>query len=77
MTVQELIVFLQSQPQDVPVIFQHFSDYADLEAADIHLVPATSKEIVVRQGRHIGYRSWQWPKNEVAVFEDVLVFPGN
>lgn len=37
MTVAELIAFLQTQPQDLPVVYQLYSEQALLKADDIHI----------------------------------------
>lgn len=67
MTVAELIAFLQTQPQDLPVAYRCYSEYCLLEVKDIevkHLCPP---------------RSDGWVANERPdkPTQDYLTLPGN
>lgn len=67
MTVAELIAFLQTQPQDLQVLYQCYSEGALLEAEDIKVEswqPAREDKWVHRQR----------PDRES---QSYLVFPGN
>lgn len=67
MTVADLIAFLQTQPQDLPVAYQFCSDYSMLEAKDIHI----EKLCLPRNDRYV-----QAARPDLAKVP-YLVFPGN
>lgn len=67
MTVAELIAFLQTQPQEMPILFQQYSDYTELRAEQINV-----EEHGVQRGD--GYVGRARPDQPSRKF---LVFPGN
>lgn len=67
MTVAELIVFLQEQPQEVEVAYCLYSEQALLKKEDIHI-------------KNLCYpRSDEWIENQRPdkPYKEYLVFPGN
>jgi len=67
MTVKELIDFLQSKPQDLPVAFALYSEYALLRAEDIQIK-------ALCWPRPDGWVHHSRPDKPT---HDYLVFPGN
>ena len=67
MTVAELIEFLKTQPQDLPVAYQYCSDYSLLEAKDIYIEKLSLP-------RNDGYIAAGRPDRGK---QEYLVFPGN
>lgn len=67
MTVSELIEFLKTQPQDMPVAYEFCSDYALLEAKDIE----TCDLCFPRNDGYLHRTRQDRPKQKY------LVFPGN
>ena len=67
MTVAELIAMLQTQPQDVQVAYQIFSEQCLLEADDVRLVEACKP-------RDDGWIQDKRPDKETQTY---LLFPGN
>jgi hypothetical protein len=67
MKVKELIAFLQTQPQDVPVAFCQYSDYTAMEIEHIVLQDLQSARVD-------GYVGAARPDKPT---EKWLVFPGN
>jgi len=67
MTVAELIAFLQKQPQDLPVVYAIYSEYALLQPEDI-------KVDELGLSRNDG---WVHSKRRDQPFRQYLVFPGN
>ena len=67
MTVAELIEFLRTQPQDLPVAYQIYSDQLLLQAADIKV----ERKCLPREDG--------WVENERPdrSSQEYLVFPGN
>ena len=67
MTVADLIVFLQTQPQDLMVAYQMFSEQSLLEANEIAIIEACVP-------RHDG---WVHHKRPDKPTQKYLLFPGN
>lgn len=67
MTVAELIEFLKTQRQDLPVVYQCYSEYMSLEADDI-------KVQKLQPARSDGWVHHARPDRETI---DHLTFPGN
>lgn len=67
MTVKELIDFLQTMPQSLPVAYAIYSEYSLLEAKDIHI----NKLCLPRSDGWIHDRRPDKPA------QDYLIFPGN
>jgi hypothetical protein len=67
MTVSELIEFLKTQPQDLPVAYAIYSEYALLE----------SEDIVVRGLCLPREDGWVASKRPDRPSQQYLVFPGN
>jgi hypothetical protein len=67
MTVAELIEFLKTQPQDLPVAFAIYSEYALLETETI-----TVKELSLPRND-----GWVENKRPDKTSRQYLVFPGN
>jgi hypothetical protein len=67
MTVAQLIAFLQTQPQDLPVAYCCYSEQVLLEADDIRLVEACKP-------RPDGWIQDKRPDKETQMY---LLFPGN
>lgn len=67
MKVSELIEFLKTQPQDLQVIYQQFSEHAELQADDIYIGQAC-----LPRGD-----GWVANKRPDKPFQEYLIFPGN
>jgi hypothetical protein len=67
MTVKELIVFLQGQPQDLPVAYRVYSEHSLLDA---ELIQTRSLCIPREDG-------WVHDPRPDKQMQDYLVFPGN
>lgn len=67
MTVKELIEFLQTQPQDLPVIYRMCSEYCLLE----------SKEIQITEQCETRPDGWVPNKRPDKPTQTYLTFPGN
>lgn len=67
MTVAELIVFLQTQPQDLPVAYEIYSEYARMQFGDI-------KVLELGRSREDGWVSRKRPDQPSQKY---IVFPGN
>ena len=77
MTVAELIAKLKKFPKDLPVLFRHFSDYAELTEEDIEHASAESQRIKYRDANGYSlYQSWcdgDGPHD----FRSAVLLPGN
>lgn len=67
MTVKELIEFLQTQPQDLPVVYRSHSEYDLLDVKYIHI-----KNLCIE--RPDGWVANQRPDKKTKKY---LAFPGN
>ena len=67
MTVKELIEFLQTQPQDLPVAYRLYSEQVLLEESDIY----TQEHCLPRPDGWIQHKRPDMPSQEY------LMFPGN
>lgn len=67
MTVAELIEFLKTQPQDLPVAYKCYSERMSLEIKDIHIERCCAP-------RADGWVPNERPDKDV---KEHLVFPGN
>lgn len=67
MTVAELILFLQAQPQDLPVAYAIYSEYAALDDKDIRI-----QELSLPRAD-----GWVANKRPNSPSQKYLVFPGN
>jgi hypothetical protein len=67
MTVAELILFLQKQPQDLPVAFQIYSEHCLLKETDIEV----EEHCLPRNDGWVEYRRPDKPAQKY------LLFPGN
>lgn len=67
MTVADLIAFLQTQPQDLPVAYAIYSEYAMLKTTDI-----TVEELSLPRND-----DWVHLKRRDEPSQAYLVFPGN
>lgn len=77
MTVRCLINHLLILPPDAPVIFNRHSEFAELHAEDIAVIPKEKKEIAFRpQQGYLRYNEGYF-KGEEPVFKTVVVLPGN
>ena len=75
MTVQELIVKLQTMPPDAVVMYRFASDFTDLEEEDVKFFPASARKFA-RHNNHIMEHRAKWDHIEPE-FIDACVFPGN
>lgn len=66
-TVAELIAFLQTQPQNLPVAYEKHSEHALLELPEIH----------IRSLCRARTDGWVHSRRPDQPTEDYLVFPGN
>jgi hypothetical protein len=67
MKVAELIAFLQTQPQDLEVIYQCYSEYALVETRDIKVTKACQPRL----------DGWVHNKRPDKPTQTYLAFPGN
>jgi hypothetical protein len=67
MTVVELIEFLKTHPQDMPILFRQYSDYTELRADQI----GVEEHQVPRGDGYVGSKRPDRPSQKF------LVFPGN
>lgn len=78
MTVAELITVLQKMPQDVEVLYRCCSDWTVLEAEQVQVNLAESREIVYRKANGYSDYNERWaPKDIPLEFRTVVTLPGN
>lgn len=77
MTVRELILELQAMPQDAVVLNKMMSDYDILDPRKITIAGPERELVALRDGKYMRVYKHQFTPDEIPVWVNCIIFPGN